>query len=206
MSRATKFLVLGSIAAVHIKLFHHVHGSSFDYITLGLLAMVSWIGVTGVGEAALIAAGIFAANKKLDLAPILAVAWAGAVLGGSIGWLIGLKAGRKIMMLPGPLRKLRLRALEYGERLYDRYHVLAVFLTPTWSAGVHKLRWLKFFPVNVAAAFVWVLMFGLGAYLIGAPIAEAAGDIGWASVAVVVVVLGVAIGRHKLRQSGKTNK
>src|SRR6202040_2970806 len=87
------------LAAVH----PHTRGSGVDYVGVLVASAVSWAALPGPGEAALIAAGISAAHGHLDLASVLAVAWAGATIGGTMGWIIGLKAGREVLTAPGPL-------------------------------------------------------------------------------------------------------
>ena len=47
----------------------------------------------------------------------------GAVAGGVAGWLVGRILGRSVMTAPGPLRGLRLKAVERGEdiaHLFDQ--------------------------------------------------------------------------------------
>ena len=79
-------LLLSTLAAVTV-LRHHPHHPGIDYIGLFLAAAASWAAVPGPGEAALIAAGISAAHGHLDLSSVVAVAWAGATVGGAAGWL-----------------------------------------------------------------------------------------------------------------------
>src|SRR4051794_41949958 len=88
---------------VAIHLHHRFHGPHVDYVGVGIAAAASWIGVAGVGEAALIAAGIAAGRGKVDISSMILVAWGGAMAGGAAGWLIGLKGGRALMTRPGPL-------------------------------------------------------------------------------------------------------
>src|SRR5947209_3317229 len=103
-------LILG--LHVHLHLFHHVHGPAFDYIGVALACFASWAGLPGPGESLLLAAGIFAAKHKLDISPVLAVAWAGATAGGVVGWLFGMIAGRTVLTAKGPFRSFRLDAVE----------------------------------------------------------------------------------------------
>ena len=63
-----------------------------------LAAGVSWTAIPGPGEAALIAAGISAAHGRLDLSAVVAVAFAGATVGGSAGWP---SAGRAVVGCDG---------------------------------------------------------------------------------------------------------
>ena len=172
-----------------IHLHHRFHGPHVDYIGVGLAAAVSWIGITGVGEAALIAAGIAAGRGKVDISSILFVAWVGAMAGGVAGWLVGLKGGRALMERPGPLYRLRLRLLRRGDELYERRGILAVYLTPTLMAGISGMRARPFIVANGIAAVSWVLLVGLGAYFAGPSVAEWLGDL---STVVLVLLLAAA--------------
>ena len=107
------------LLALHLK--HH--GPPIDYAGLGLAATAEWVAVPGVGEAALIAAGVLAASGRLDLGEVLAVAFVGATAGGVLGWLLGLKLGHSVFGGPGPLRRTRLRVLGAGERFWVRLSI-----------------------------------------------------------------------------------
>lgn len=172
-----------------LRLYHHLHGSSVSYAGICAAAFTSWIGLPGPGEAALVAAGVLAARHKLDIGAVVAVAWAGATAGGMAGWVVGLKGGRALVTARGPLRRRRLAALEAGERFYARHGALAVFFTPSWVAGINEMRWPRYVPANAVAALMWALVIGLGAFLVGRPIAEVVDDIGL----VAALALGAAL-------------
>jgi membrane protein DedA with SNARE-associated domain len=192
-----------STLAVLAALHPHTRGSGVDYVGVFLASAVSWLAVPGPGEAALIAAGISAAHGHLDLASVLAVAWAGASLGGTTGWIIGLKAGRELLTAPGPLHHLRLALIARGDRFYERYGPVAVLLTPSWVAGIHDMRWSRFLPANAISALTWALAVGLGAYLVGPSITDIAADAGLAggvllgALFVLAVVLVVRRRSHR---------
>lgn len=206
--------------AVSLPLALHVHAqvgehlrSSFagphaDYVGVALLAALSWIGISGPGEAALIAAGIAAARHNVDIVGVIGVAWLGATLGGSAGWLIGLKGGRALVSMPGPLRSLRLRLLRHGDNVYARRGWLAVYLAPAWMAGVSRMHARRFLPANALAALVWALLIGLGAYLAGPSVAEVLSDLGTVGLVAVIVLALIALvvrrllGRRGLRPDG----
>jgi membrane-associated protein len=162
----------------HLHLRHQFAGPKVDYVALALAAAVSWVGITGPGEAALVAAALAAAHGRVDLEGTIAVAWVGAMMGGMAGWLIGLKGGRALLTRPGPLYRLRLRVLKHGDGVYARRGWLAVYLAPSWMAGVSAMRARRFLPANAIAALVWALTIGVGAYVAGPSIADAFSDIG----------------------------
>ncbi len=178
--RAT--LLLG----LSLHLHHHFRGAPIDYWALAAASAASWIGVAGPGEPVLIAAGVFAAQHRLDIVSVLLVAWIGASGGGVAGWALGLKGGRKLVSAPGPLLRFRLKALDRGEQVFNRVPVLAVLLAPSWVAGIHGVRARQFVPLNAFGAAIWAGGIGLGAFYAGPPMLEIVGDLGW--------VLGVGLG------------
>ena len=167
---------------------------------MALASFASWVGVPGPGEPVLIAAAVFAAKHKLDITPVVLIALAAATLGGVVGWLVGMFAGRSIITAPGPLRKMRLRAAARGEEMFKRVEVVAILLTPSWVAGINRSGAGVYLVTNAASAIVWTLVFGLGAYYAGPPILDLAGDVGVAlSAGIVVLVVGV-VGAERSRR------
>jgi membrane protein DedA with SNARE-associated domain len=182
----------------------HTRGSGVDYIGVFLASGVSWATVPGPGEAALIAAGISAAHGHLDLASVLAVAWAGATTGGTAGWIVGVKGGRGLLTAPGPLHHLRLALIARGDRFYERYGPVAVLFTPSWIAGIHHMRWSRFLPANAISALTWALAIGLGAYLVGPSITDIVADTGLAGGLLVGALFVLAVVLVLRRRSHKS--
>jgi membrane protein DedA with SNARE-associated domain len=183
---------------------HRAEGPAVDYYGLAAAAAASWIGVPGPGEPVLIAAGVLASKGKLDLATVLVVAWAAATTGGILGWAIGLKAGRGLLTARGPLLGLRLRTVARSEKVFDRYAVIAVLLTPSWIAGIHRVRSSVYQPTNALAAAVWAGGIGIGSYLAGPAVIDVVDDFGTGTSVIVaaVIVAGIGLGlarRHRLR-------
>ena len=159
-------------------LHHRLHGSPLDYAGVALLSGLSWFGFPGPGEAAIIAAGIAAARGRLDLASVIASAWFGAAVGGIAGWIVGKTGGRKLVLAGRWLRDHRRRALDRGNHFFERFGWLAVYLTPTWVAGVHDMSTGRFLAANTVCSLAWALTVGLGAYLLGPSIKDILADIG----------------------------
>ncbi len=202
--RAALTLALALKLRIHL---HHFHGPPLDYVTLALGAFASWIGVPGPGEPLLIAAGVLAARHRLDLAEVLFVAWGGATVGGVGGWLIGLKAGRRLITTRGPLLGARQRMLAQGERAFNRFPRTAVVLTPTWVAGIHNVPARIYLLWNAVGAALWSVGIGVGAFYVGPPVIDAVDDVGLIGpIALGVLVLaGVALElEHRRRR--RTNQ
>ena len=178
--------------AAHAVLHPHGGASGVDYAGVFLAAVASWSLFPGPGEAALIAASISAAHHRLDLASVLAIAWAGACVGGAAGWIVGVKGGRELLTAPGPLHHTRLALIARGDRFYERYGPVAVLFTPSWIAGVHDMRWSRFLPANALSALMWALAIGLSAYLVGPSVTDIVADAGLAAAALVAALFIVA--------------
>lgn len=184
-------------------LHHHARSSGIDYVGVFLASGVSWVALPGPGEAALIAASISAAHGHLDLTAVVAVAWAGAIAGGTVGWMVAMKGGRGLLTAPGPLHQLRLGLIARGDHFYESYGPIAVLLTPSWIAGIHDMRWSRFLPANALSALIWALSIGVGAYLVGPSITDVVADAGLAGAAAVGVLFVLALALARRRSSSR---
>ncbi|HTX07930.1 MAG TPA: hypothetical protein VME22_04910 [Solirubrobacteraceae bacterium] len=191
---------------LHIHLIHRgVPAPSIDYAALAIASFASWAGLPGPGEPLLIAAAVVASKHRLDIKPVLAWAFVGASLGGIAGWLAGLYAGRAVMTAPGPLLKLRLKAVERGEEVFDRWTVTAIILTPAWVAGINRVHTWVYLITNEVTALIWAVGIGLAAYYAGPPVLDWVSDLGWVSVVGIVLLVGagVAIELSRRRRRGR---
>jgi undecaprenyl-diphosphatase len=158
------------------------------YAGLFALLFLAWAGLPVAGQPALVAAGVLAGKGKLDIAAVIAVGTVASALGGCVGYELGLRGGRSLLTMRGPLHHHRQRELERGQRLVERYGPVAVMVAPTWVAGIFKMGWRRFLPWDAIAALVWTLVAGLGGYFVGPPIA----DVLKAANAGILVVVGLA--------------
>jgi membrane protein DedA with SNARE-associated domain len=188
------------ILGIHIHPHLRPQGPPLDYVALFLFAILSGIGINGFGEVALLSAGVYVANHHLPIEPVLLIAWLAAMLGGIVGWLIGWQAGRRLLTAAGPLRNFRMKMLEHSEAVYYLHPSLAIVLTPSWAAGIERVHWRQYLPLNAVSALIWALPLGLGAYLLGRHITtELSNEIGWVVAAVIVLFILYSLLQRFLR-------
>lgn len=181
--------------AVHLT--HH-RGPRIDYLGLAVAAGLSWVGVPGPGEAALIGAGVAAARGHLDIGSVLIYGWTGAMIGGVLGWALGRYGGRRVVLAGRWFRDARLRALEHGDRFFQRFGLIAVYFAPSWVAGINGMSTLRFVPANAVCALAWTMLVGLGSYAAGPSIRDLASDIGlYGTIAILLAALIAGIAGRK---------
>jgi membrane protein DedA with SNARE-associated domain len=84
---------------------------------------------------------------------------------------------------------LRLRLLRRGDAIYERRGLLAVYVAPTWMAGISGMRFARFMPANAIATLAWALLIGLGAYFAGPSVADWLADAGTLG----LIAIGLAV-------------
>jgi undecaprenyl-diphosphatase len=152
---------------------------------LGYLILFGLVGAesTGVpvpGETALITAGVLSRHGEFQIELVIAIAAAAAIVGDNLGYLIGRKGGRALLLKPGPLLHHRKKIIEHGEPFFQRHGPKAVFLgrwfaglriAAAWLAGINHMDWKVFLFWNALGGIAWATSVGLAAYLLG-PAAE----------------------------------
>lgn len=170
---------------------------------LGYLILFGLVGAesTGVpvpGETALITAGVLSRHGEFNIELVIAIAAAAAIIGDNVGYLIGRKGGRALLLKPGPLLRHRKKVIEHGEPFFQRHGPKAVFLgrwfaglriAAAWLAGINHMDWKVFLFWNALGGIAWATSVGLVAYMLG-PTAEHLFKVfGLVGVAVVVVIV-----------------
>jgi membrane protein DedA with SNARE-associated domain len=176
------------------------------YLALAGLAGGESMGLPIPGETALITASILANQGKLDLPLVIAIAASASIIGDNLGYLIGRKAGRRLLERPGWLFDHRKRLLDSGERFFDRHGPKAVFLarffagvrvTAAWMAGINRMHWRTFLMFNALGAICWATAIGVLGYALGASAEKILRTVGVGGLIVfAVAVIGAAFWWH----------
>jgi membrane protein DedA with SNARE-associated domain len=127
--------------------------------------LLEGVGVPTPGQTLLMAGALEAADQRMNLALLLSLVTAGAVLGNSIGYAIGRWAGRVVLkkLNVNPQRQERVETLfeKYG-RFVDGLRQLNGIVS-----GMMKMPWGVFTAYNVAGAILWTGAWGVATYYLG---------------------------------------
>ena len=188
----------------------HLHTwiDRYGYEAVFALVGLESIGLPLPGETALITAALYAATThRLDIAAIVAVAAAGAIIGDNIGFALGRWGGYRLLYRYGSYIRLDHRRLKIGRYLFQRHGGKVVFIGrfiavlrtyAAFLAGTNRMSWPRFIFFNAAGGITWALVIGLAYYYLGAAISHVRGplDIIIAIVAALLVV-GSLVYLHK---------
>ncbi|MFJ2720962.1 DedA family protein [Streptomyces sp. NPDC091412] len=186
--------------------------SHYGYWAVGAVVFVEDFGVPAPGETILIAAGVYAGAGQLDVVAVALIAFAAAVVGDNIGYLVGHLGGRPFVHRWGRYIFLTPERFAAAERFFGRHGgkivVVARFIEGLRQAngiiaGTTGMHWLRFLAFNALGAALWVGLWVSLAYAAGAHIGTVYDEIRRYEVYVLVAlgVLVVAlIVRHLLRR------
>ena len=174
--------------------------SGLGYLLPAIIGLES-MGVPSPGETALVLAAILASQGKLNIVLVILIGSVSAIMGDNIGYLLGRRFGREVFVARGPFHAHRVRAIDAGDRFFDRHGPKAVFFArwialvrfaAAWLAGINKMHWRTFFFYNALGGISWAITFGLVGYLGGKAAAHVLTEVGIAG-AVLLVLLVVAL-------------
>jgi membrane protein DedA with SNARE-associated domain len=138
--------------------------SQIGYVLLGALIFGESAGLPIPGETALIVAGGLTAAGHLSLPLVIAIAAAAAIVGDTLGYWLGRRGGRALLLRDGFGARHRRHALARADRHFVR-HGTATVIIGRWIpglrymaalvAGATKMPWRRFAVANAAGAIVW---------------------------------------------------
>ncbi|MFI9243557.1 DedA family protein [Streptomyces sp. NPDC053086] len=184
----------------------------YGYWAVGAVVLVEDFGIPAPGETILLAAGVYAGTGRLDIAAVAVIAFAAAVAGDNIGYLIGRAGGRAFVNRWGPYVFLTPKRLAAAEAFFDRHGgkivTVARFVEGLRQAngiiaGTTGMRWRRFLAFNALGAALWVGLWTTLAYLAGSNITAVYDEIRryqlYVLVAAALVVAGF-VARHLVRR------
>lgn len=141
----------------------------YGYAAVFGTVVVEGFGIPAPGQTMLMAGSALAARGDLSLTGVLALAFGAAVLGNSLGYLLGRWGGRLLLARLGVSRQ----RLQRVERLFNRYGIGVVLIGRFFEglrqlngivAGALEMSWWRFSLFNALGAALWVACWGLGVY------------------------------------------
>jgi membrane protein DedA with SNARE-associated domain len=143
----------------------------YGYLAVFGAVLVEGFGIPAPGQTMLMAGSILAARGGMSIEWVLVLAFLAAVLGNSLGYLLGRWGGRLILEKVGISETRMLRM----ESLFNRYGGGVVFVGRFFDglrqlsgivAGTLEMPWWKFTVFNVLGAVTWTVLWGLGVYFL----------------------------------------
>lgn len=187
---------------VVINTLMHVH-ASWVYGLAALLVFAEaalFFGFVFPGETAVVVGGVLAAQGRVELVWLIVIVVAAAIVGDSVGYEIGRRAGGRLVASRA-LRRQR-AAVEKAQELIRRRGAVAVFLGRFVAllralmpalAGSSRLPYPRFLVFNAAGGITWGIGFALVGYLGGTAYKQVERMIGTGSaIAIAVIVIAVA--------------
>lgn len=185
------------------------------YFGVFVIVLAQCAGVPLPAVAVLLGAYASARHGDLNLAAVIAVGSLGAMLGSTVGYVLGRVGGRPLMLRLARrfhADENRIVQLESfferhgGKALFFGRWVIVVRLWGAIAAGAAKMPWPKFLLWTITGSIAWVASLSVLAYLAGA-LAHAVGDAldigGWVLVPIVVLGL-VMVWRRRRRRKFKS--
>jgi undecaprenyl-diphosphatase len=174
----------------------------YGYLIVFLMAMLensAFVGAVVPGDVVLLLAGFYAERSRLDLAPISALAFAGALIGDTIGYSIGRFGGRRVVARFGK-RLFPDDRLARVDRYFQEYGMWAVAMgriTPvirtinTFTAGMARMPFPAFLVSVALAAGIWAVVMPIVGFLFSGSLEVVRRALGWAGVVVFILFAGV---------------
>jgi membrane-associated protein len=156
-----------------LRIFFQHHG----YWTVGGALLAENAGLPLPGETVLLFASFLAySGNEVQLPWIIAVATLACTLGDNLGYAIGHHGGRPLLERWKHYFRIRTSGIERGERLFERYGAMAIFVARFVAgmrviagplAGVLRMPWRQFVLFNFLGAVLWVAVISTTGYLFG---------------------------------------
>lgn len=148
----------------------------YGYPVLFLVVLLESFGLPAPGQTLLIMAAMLAAAGHFNLWVVLVTVFFAAVIGDCIGWFLGRRGGRRIILRYGRWVGLNRRRFRRLQRYFDAHSAWFVILARFFEvarqingllAGSVKMPFLRFLLFNATGAALWVALWGFGAYYLG---------------------------------------
>jgi membrane protein DedA with SNARE-associated domain len=149
----------------------------YGYWAVAAALLLENAGLPVPGETVLLLASFLAYSERgLQLGWIIVIGTVAATLGDNLGYAVGLKGGRTLLLRYRDTFHISDRAIARGENLFARYgaatilfarFVFGMRVVAGPLAGVLRMPWKRFAVFNLAGAALWVTVISLVGHAVG---------------------------------------
>ena len=218
-------MIKGSFIAFHQEMPHFAHHltrllQSYTYPVLVALVLLESVGIPLPGEIALVTAAAFAATLgHISIFVVIILAAASAIVGGILGYWIGVKGGLPLVVRYGGYIGIRKSHIERTHAFFERNGAKTILfgrfvaVLRTWAAvvaGAAAMSFTQFVIYTTIGSVVWSIVFGSLGYFFGRDLPLLEKYIARTSFAVLVVgAVGIGVfyfikGRRSKSASART--
>ena len=149
---------------------------TLGYPAAALGILIESSGIPFPGELTLVAVAAYAGTGHLNIVAVIVLAALGAIVGGDIGYLIGLRGGRPFIERLLSIFRLEVAHLAQAEMFFahhgDKTILVGRFILGlrTWAsvfAGVAHMPFWRFQLYSVLGAVPWAIVWGIVGYTLG---------------------------------------
>jgi membrane protein DedA with SNARE-associated domain len=172
-----------------------------------------FLGTLLEGETVLLLAGLAAQAGYLELQWVIATAWAGAVTGEQIWFLIGRRHGDRLLerfprLAPGAGRMRALLARYHLPVILSLRFLYGLRTVGPMALGMSAVSWARFTALDFAAAVLWAVAVATAGYAFGQALALWLGDLKKFEhvLALALIAAGAALWWFRIRVSRAKGK
>jgi len=184
---------------------HHLSRllQSYTYPVLVGLVLLESVGIPLPGEIALVTAAAYASAGNISIFIVIILAALSAIVGGILGYWIGIKGGLPLVVRYGGYVGIRKSHIEKTHAFFERNGAKTILfgrfvaILRTWAAvvaGAACMSFKKFVTYTSIGSIVWAIVFGSLGYFFGRDLPLLEKHIARASFGVLALALvGIAI-------------
>jgi membrane protein DedA with SNARE-associated domain len=148
----------------------------YGVVAVAIIITLESFGAPLPGESLLIFGSVMAEHGDMSFPLLLLFAWIGGVVGDNIGYLIGKRLGRAVLLRYGEKIGFTPKRLSQVETVFARYGTFTVAFARFFNvlrqlngvvAGTLRMDWWRFLLFNALGCALWVLTWGLTGFYLG---------------------------------------
>ena len=149
---------------------------TYTYPVLVGRVLLESLGIPLPGEIALVTAAAYASLGHISIYAVIILAALAAIVGGALGYLIGLRGGLPLVLHYGGYIGVRRRHVDRAHAFFEKHGAKTILfgrfiaILRTWAAivaGGAGMSFPKFVLYNSIGSVVWAIVFGWLGYYFG---------------------------------------